>query len=171
MDAGGSEREFERRLALLENERAILRRLYSYPPAIDYGGDDAWANCFTEDGVFDVRDRSGTTSRVLRGRVELADFAARFSRPPERWHKHLVIEPLIDVEGQIAHVSSYFAVLVEHDGAPRLWVFGRYHDTLARETDGAWRFSRRIVEVESVDGVVPLLANTHEPGGAAVPGA
>ena len=41
----------------------------------------------------------GDVARVVRGREALADFAAHFSRPPEGWHKHLVIEPLIEVEG------------------------------------------------------------------------
>src|SRR5581483_10804353 len=102
--------DIEARLALLEDERQILRLLHTYPPAIDYGGDEAWADCFTDDGVFDSRDRIGGNGRVLRGRAELLDFARRFSRPPARWHKHLIVEPLVDVDGDTAHATSYFAV-------------------------------------------------------------
>lgn len=153
----------EQRLALLEDERAILRNLHAYPPAIDHGGDEAWADCFTDDGIFDSRGKSGTT-RVLKGREALADFARQFARPPARYSKHLIVEPLIDVDGDVAHSSSYFAVLVDFEDRPCVWVFGRYSDTLARCPDGKWRFSERIAQVESVDERVPLLAYTHTPG-------
>jgi hypothetical protein len=157
------ETELARRLALLEDERAILRTLHTYPHSIDYGRESDWVGCFTADGVFDVRDKSGTTGRVVAGHDELAEFAAGFSRPPARWHKHLLLEPLIDVEGDTARASAYFTVLVEHEHAPVPWVFGRYRDTLVREPDGAWRFRERIAEVESVRPGVPPLAFTRQP--------
>ena len=49
--------ESVRRLAALEAERAILRTLYRYGHSIDYGLEQEWVDCFTEDGVFDVRRR------------------------------------------------------------------------------------------------------------------
>src|SRR5947209_2354350 len=98
----------EQRLARLEDERAILRNLHAYPPAIDHGGDEAWADCFTEDGIFDSRSGDGGTTRVLQGREALTDFASRFARPPERHSKHLILEPLIEVDGDTAHSTSYF---------------------------------------------------------------
>jgi hypothetical protein len=154
----------EQRLALLEDERAILRNLHAYPPAIDHGGDEAWADCFTDGGIFDSRDNTGGTTRVLQGREALTDFARHFARPPSRYSKHLILEPLIDVDGDTAHSTSYFAVLVDFEDRPCVWVFGRYTDTLARCGDGKWRFAKRIAQVESVDRRVPLLAYTHTPG-------
>jgi SnoaL-like domain len=155
----------EQRLALLEDERAILRNLHAYPPAIDHGGDEAWADCFTEDGIFDSRGRDDGTTRVLRGREALIDFARHFARPPARHSKHLILEPLIHVDGDSAQATSYFAVLVDFEDRPCVWVFGRYTDTLARCADGKWRFSKRIAQVESADQRVPLLAYTHRPEG------
>ena len=67
----------------------------------------------------------------VAGRAELAAFIAEHTRPPDPAHKHLVIEPLIDVDGANATCVSYFAVLMHHDDAPLLRVFGRYHDRLA----------------------------------------
>jgi hypothetical protein len=160
------EEELARRLALLEDERAILRTMHAYPHAIDYGRESAWVDCFTEDGVFDVRDKTGTTARVVAGRDELVAFAAGFSRPPDRWHKHLLIEPLIEVDGDTARASAYFAVLVEHEDAPVPWVFGRYRDTLVRGSDGGWRFRERISEVESVRPGMPPLAFSRQPAGS-----
>jgi hypothetical protein len=69
-----------------------------------------------------------------------------------------VIEPLIEVGGDVASATSYFAVLRDEESRPALWVFGRYRDTLVRCGDGRWRFSLRIAEVESVDTRYPSLA-------------
>jgi ketosteroid isomerase-like protein len=147
------------RVQLLEDERAILAALHSYGHAIDYGDEERYLDLWTDDAAFDARGRSpGDVTRVVRGREALADFAARFSRPPEGWHKHLVIEPLIEVEGDSASATSYFAVLREEGSQPILWVFGRYRDTLVRCADGRWRFSLRIAEVESVDTRYSSLA-------------
>ena len=62
-----------------------------------------------------------------------------------------MIEPLVDVAGDVATATSYFAVLRDEGSQPILWVFGRYLDTLVRCPDGRWRFSLRIAEVESAD--------------------
>jgi hypothetical protein len=70
----------------------------------------------------------------------------------------LVFEPLIDIDGDVADVRSYLAVVRDDDGTPVLWVFGRYRDTLVRCADGKWRFRERVAEVESVLSRLPSLA-------------
>lgn len=147
------------RVQLLEDERAILGALHAYGHAIDYSDEERYGDLWTDDAAFDARGRvPGDVGRVVRGREALADFAAHFSRPPQGWHKHLVIEPLIEVEGDAASATSYFAVLRDEGDQPILWVFGRYRDTLVRCADGRWRFSLRIAEVESADRRYPSLA-------------
>jgi 3-phenylpropionate/cinnamic acid dioxygenase small subunit len=54
--------DLEARIALLEDEQAILKNLYRYGHSIDYGDEEAWVDCFTEDGVFDVRATSSASS-------------------------------------------------------------------------------------------------------------
>ena len=151
--------DLERRVALLEDERAILRRLFAYGHAIDYGDEEAWTNCFAENGVFDIRTRlEGTPNMKVSGRAELRAFVGRHTRAPERWHKHMLVEPAIDVEGDTARSDSYFAVLMEHEEMPILRVFGRYRDRLVRGTDGEWRFLERIAEIESMRrGLPPFI--------------
>jgi hypothetical protein len=152
-------RTLARRVALLEDERAVLRTLHAYGHAIDHGDEDTWVDLFTEDAVFEARSRNPSdVRRVTRGRDDLATFAAHFSRPPDGWHKHLVFEPLIDIDGDVADVRSYLAVVRDDDGTPVLWVFGRYRDTLVRCADGKWRFRERVAEVESVLSRLPSLA-------------
>ena len=148
--------DLEARLSLLEDERAILRNLHAYGQAIDYGDEATWVDCFTEDGVFDVRARlSHQPNRVVQGRESLEEFISRHTRAPELWHKHLLVEPLITVDGDTATCSSYLAVVMEHDDEPILRVFGRYRDTLARSPDGRWRFVERIADVESMRRGLP----------------
>jgi hypothetical protein len=156
--------DLERRLALLEDERAIVRLLHSYGHAIDYGDEEAWANCFAEDGVFDIRTRlEGTPNMKISGRSELRSFVSRHTRAPERWHKHMLVEPVITVEGDDARSEAYFAVLMEHEDMPVLRVFGRYRDRLVRGDDGAWRFRERVAEIESMRrGLPPFIEGRPE---------
>src|SRR3954463_7097727 len=92
--------DIEARLALLEAERGVLQTLYRYGHSIDYGDEEAWVDCFTEDGVFDVRARlSHQPNRFLGGGEQLRAFIQRHPRARELWHMHLRIEPLIEVDG------------------------------------------------------------------------
>ena len=144
--------ELTRRLAALEAERGVLAALYQYGHALDYGAEADWVDCFAAAAHYEVRERgAGTTDSVRSydGRDELAAFAAGHTRAPERFHKHLVADPLIAVDGDRAMVTSYFLRLDEVGGERVVYAFGRYHDELARCADGRWRFAVRIAEVES----------------------
>ena len=144
------------RLALLEDERAILRTLNAYGHAIDYGDEASWVDCFTEDGSFDVRARlPHQPNRLIQGRDELRAFIAGHTRAPELWHKHLLVEPFVEIDGDSATCASYLAVVMEHEDEPVLRVFGRYRDRLVRCPDGRWRFLERIAEVESMRRGLP----------------
>ena len=68
----------------------------------------------------------------VEGQAALKEFIAHHTRPPGLWHKHLVIEPLIDVDGDEASARSYFVVLVEHEGMPTVRVFGRPEELAER---------------------------------------
>lgn len=152
--------ELAERLARLEDERSILRTLYAYAHAIDYGDEAAWVDCFTEDGVFDIRARlSHQPNRIIQGRDQLHAFISSHTRAPELWHKHLLIEPVVEVDGDAATCVSYLAVVMEHEGEPLLRVFGRYRDRLARCPDGCWRFLERIAEVESMLRGLPAFVD------------
>ena len=147
----------EARLALLEDERAIARTLHTYGHTIDSGDEPGWLECFTADGVFAawVESPDEPWFRVA-GRDDLAAFIAEHTRPPDPAHKHLVIEPLIDVAAGTC--VSYFAVLMHYGGEPILRVFGRYHDRLERGEDGRWRFRERVAEIQSMKPGVPAFA-------------
>jgi hypothetical protein len=86
---------------------------------------------------------------VHRGHEELVRFAANHTRAPERFHKHLLVEPVIAVTGDTATASSYFVRVDDLAGVATIYAFGRYLDELVRGVDGRWRFAVRIAEVES----------------------
>jgi 3-phenylpropionate/cinnamic acid dioxygenase small subunit len=137
-------------LSVLLDERAILRTLHEYAHAMDYGLEAAWVDIFTADAVFDVVEIVGGR-RVHReeGRGELARYVAGYPKPPQ-FRKHVIVDPVVDVEGDQARVEAYWVLLERHDehGTPVVAAFGRYQDRLIR-TDGRWRIAERRAEVEA----------------------
>jgi SnoaL-like domain len=144
------------RLRVLEDERAILATLYRYGHALDYGLEADWIDCFAAHGRYELVYRSGGTGTAAgtrptsyQGHDELAGFAANHSRAPERFHKHLLIEPVVTIDGDRASAASYFLRVDDLDGERVIYAFGRYLDELARGADGRWRFTTRVAEIES----------------------
>lgn len=137
----------ERRIARLEDERAILDTLHRYGPAIDQGMADVWAGLFTEDGEFLCLGIAGEVIIREQGRAALAAWARAFAAGESRKMKHCLLDPVIAIDGDEARVESYFSNLVEHEDRrqpPHVRYMGRYRDRLLRGADGRWRFSQRV---------------------------
>jgi hypothetical protein len=134
----------------IADERAILRVLYTYGQAIDYGEEDKWVGLFTPDGIFHVELPGGRPPIHCAGRKELAAFVAVHPRAPAALHKHLLLNSVIDVRDNEAQAASYFQLLLDIDGKPETYCFGRYLDQLVRCEDGIWRFRKRVAQVQSM---------------------
>src|SRR5437763_14195016 len=134
----------------LLKERAIGRLLHEYAHAMDYGDEAAWVEVFTPDAVFDVVEVVGGR-RVHReeGRGDLARYVAGYPKPPA-FRKHVVVDPLVDVDGDHARVQAYWLLLQRDDenGHPLVVAFGHYDDRLVR-ADGRWRIAERRASVEA----------------------
>jgi hypothetical protein len=142
----------ERRLVLLEAREAVAATIRRYATALDYGEDDAWVDCFLEDGVFEVRYHTIEAIKVC-GHAALRPFVAAHSKAPGRWHKHITTQHEICIENDTATAQSYILRIDRDDrrnDVPTPWVFGRYIDKLTCCADGCWRFSYRIIELEGV---------------------
>jgi hypothetical protein len=141
------------RLQLLEDERAVLATLYRYGHALDYGAEADWLDCFTPDATYELRYPPGVAiigrPTTYRGHDALAAFVANHSRAPDRYHKHLLVEPVITLDGDLATGTSYFVRIDDDEGERVLYAFGRYLDELARGADRRWRFTSRVAEIES----------------------
>lgn len=163
--------ELKARIARLEDERAVITTLHRFTHYIDYGREPEFVELFTADGVFEVRHRQTGAIARRAGRAELSRYIAGHTRAPRRFHKHLLLQPVVALEGAIARVESYFAVLEEREGGPYVKTYGRYLDTLAKE-GGSWRFAERIAEVDvrqpdyrfGGDEAGPRSAGRHDPG-------
>ncbi len=149
----------ERRLGVLDDERAILSTLNTYGHTIDHGLKAQWLDCFAEDAVYKVQASGVALPELfgiaqpptgLRGRVALSAYIAKHSSAPVLWHKHCLSEPIIKLEGDSqASVESYFVRLDEDQNGAYILAFGRYRDQMVKSPDGKWRFKRRICEIES----------------------
>jgi hypothetical protein len=139
------------RVGALEDERAIHAVLHRYGHAIDYGLEQEWIDCFTPDAVFEIRARVTGRHMIASGTQQLAAFAARHTRAPGRFHKHLVADVLVTMNGREAHAESLYARLdATRDGHPYVFSFGRYRDRLRKCDDDVWRLCARIAESESL---------------------
>ena len=150
----------EERLKALEDRRDVLRTLHAYGHCLDYGDERGFMDCWTEDASLGW----SMFPEPLRGHARIREGFHRHTHAPDFWHKHLLAEPLIAVEGDLARVTSMFFRLdpYEDAGGPEIYAFGRYLDTLVRCPDGRWRFSERIVKKEgarNTDG--PPQADQH----------
>jgi SnoaL-like domain len=153
------------RLRRLEDERDIRVALDRYGHSIDYGLESAWVDCFTADGVYDLRLRvpvAGLQSTFPFAEVDpgglrftgaraLASFVAVHSRPPVAYHKHIVVDQVIVLDGDPdrARATSYFLRVDDLAGRREIVAFGRYIDRLVRCADSRWRFEERLVDLES----------------------
>jgi hypothetical protein len=138
----------EARLRVIESEREILRTLYQYGHALDYGPESEFLDVFTESACWIGTGRASQGYR-FEGRNGLVKLFRHHAHAPEIYLKHLLIEPRITVDETTASVASYFVRIDEHPDGPFIRVFGRYLDQLLECPDGRWRIEERICESES----------------------
>lgn len=137
--------DVEARLRLLEDERAITRTLYAYGHGIDYGDEALFLECWAEHAVLRWPGRA-----PIEGRTAISDAFRAHTHAPEAFHKHVLVEPRIDVHGDRATVDSYYVRLdAAPDRRPLVRSFGRYRDVLVRSNDERWRFVERVAENEA----------------------
>ena len=93
------------------------------------------------------------TLKFLPGRAVMdagtRDFAMTHTHAPDKYHKHLVHNCLIELHGDTADVVSY---MFRFDAGEReksyVWGMGRYLDKMRRDADGHWRILKRVTYIE-----------------------
>lgn len=110
--------------------------------AIDTGDGQRWASTFTEHGVF----RSPTYPEPLRGREQLAEFAAGFAVHNPGAH-HITANPCIDqrLGTDACHAKANLLIVrTNHEANVRIDRVTTVHDHLIREHDNL-RVAERVV--------------------------
>jgi uncharacterized protein (TIGR02246 family) len=113
-----------------EDRVEIIQLVARYNHAADARDAAAWADTFTEDGVF-IKD----AQPEVKGRTALLKNIRDL--PPTN-SRHWTLNFVIDGEGDRASMQADFALLCEN----RIEYTGRYANLL-RKVDGQWRFERR----------------------------
>ena len=125
----------------------IAELLYRYAELIDAGDFD---------GVGELLGRSSFMD--VSGAQRIAKlFATTTRRYPDHGNtprtRHLVLNPIVEVDGDTAESRSTFCVLQDTE-AVRIQpiVVGRYYDRFGRDDDG-WHFTERKVEIQMIGDV------------------
>lgn len=125
----------------------ITEMLYRYAELIDAGDFD---------GVGALLGRGNFMG--VAGPAAIAElFAATTRRFPEHGNRprtrHLVLNPIVDIDADSARARSTFVVVQQTDTvALQPIVVGRYADTFARDEHG-WYFTERTVDVEMIGDI------------------
>jgi 3-phenylpropionate/cinnamic acid dioxygenase small subunit len=125
----------------------ILDLIYRYAELIDAGDFD---------GVGELLSKArfgGPRTPTVSGAQNIAGiFAIPTKRFPDTGTpktRHLVLNPIVEVDGDTATARSTFCVLQATDVvAFGPIVAGRYYDRFARDAAGGWHFTERIADVE-----------------------
>ena len=155
-------------------DRAEIADLMArYLFAMDYHDADAYAECFTEDGVLDYA--MGTLQGREAIRAEARVFADKIAEVFKDWQgnpaklRHLVQHKAIRIDGDRAWNTGLWWEMTNGgpEGSLATPSFGTYEDELVR-VDGRWLFKRRKIYNEFLDGrhsgpANPVLAMEARP--------
>ena len=133
-------------------ERAILRTMNRYSRALDYCLADEWLDVFTQDARYETVLPDGSQFCLLTSRDEFIRFLDEYPHPPQHRQKHMLVNPVIEVDADVAQGDSGWLFFTSDPGGlrPRLVAFGRYVDGFERQ-DGVWRIAERRCETEAMD--------------------
>ena len=144
----------------MSDRSEILNLIYRYAELIDAGDFDA---------VGELLSRArfgGPRTPTVSGAANIAGiFAMTTKRFPDTgtpMTRHLVLNPIVEVDGDSATARSTFLVVQATESVPfQPIVAGRYYDTFARDagrdtfarTASGWHFTERIADVEMTGDV------------------
>jgi hypothetical protein len=134
---------------------AIARLVFGYAERLDAGDLAGMAALF--DGA-QLRTASGDGATFTGAAEVLAAFDGSVQRFEDGTPstKHVTTNLIVDADEEAATASarSYFTVLQSRPSLPlQPIVAGRYHDTFARDPDGRWHFTDRLITIEHVGDV------------------
>ncbi len=128
----------ERELARLLNKRAIEEAFLDYTRGVDRLDIDLIRDCFHPDAIDNhTRTVRGSIDNMLNWWLPL--------QPDREATQHFVTNQRIDLEGDTAHVETYFFCLIKLRGSDAATISGgRYVDRFEKRA-GKWKIALRVV--------------------------
>ncbi|MHB1138205.1 MAG: nuclear transport factor 2 family protein [Microthrixaceae bacterium] len=137
-------------LRTLLDRQEILDCLHRYARGVDRGDEALVRSAYHHDAMEDH-------GAYVGGVDGLVDFLAAAHRRFDAYQR-FVTNTTIELDGDVAHVESYYLCVLRRDETGRLLANGgRYVDRFERR-DGEWRIARRVVVMEwegTMDGGAP----------------
>ncbi|MGI9126269.1 MAG: nuclear transport factor 2 family protein [Mycobacterium sp.] len=133
-----------------EDRSEIQHLIYRYAELIDAGDFDAVGRLLGRAAF------GGARTATISGAANISGLFAMTTRRFEDGTpntRHLVLNPIVDIEGDTAGARSTFCVVQATGRLPlQPIVVGRYYDVFGRDQEG-WHFTERIADVEMVGDV------------------
>ena len=159
-------------LNLLADCSEIIELFARYAHTIDSYDRDGWANCFTDDGIFEVQAGEGGIRFV--GRKALQDFAEANIRlvPGTR---HAMTNHVIDIKGTRASHECTLTGMLSRPEKVYTFVSGWYESSVTK-VDDQWKINHRIAHVDNHENfkagefavhMQPMMGRIAENGTAA----
>ncbi len=123
-------------------EKLAIQELFArYAHAIDDLNPEAWVECFTPDGIFQVGTRAMRGQTALRGYADVHIEEIRC--------RHMMTNFLYEVNGDEATGQCSMLATLATAGGYKIFAQGRYVDRLVKH-EGAWRIAHRKVETDQL---------------------
>lgn len=122
----------------------IWRVMQRYGRGVDRCDRELLLSCYWDDAIEDHGSFIGTPA-------DFVDYAFGSTRGCKT-SIHSVLNHSCELDGDEAHVETYYLFVSTADKAPHLASFGRYVDHF-RKRNGEWRIANRICSIEGVFGL------------------
>ena len=123
-------------------EKLAIQELFArYAHAIDDLNPEAWVECFTPDGIFQVGTRAMRGQTALRGYADVHIEEIRC--------RHMMTNFLYEVNGDEATGQCSMLATLATAGGYKIFAQGRYVDRLVKH-EGTWRIAHRKVETDQL---------------------
>ena len=135
----------------MSDRTAITDLIYRYAELIDAGDFDGLGRLLGRASFGGPRTPTVSGAQNIAGLFAMT--TKRFPETGTPGTRHLVLNPIVEIDGDTASARSTFCVVQATDKiALQPIVVGRYYDTFTRAADG-WHFSTRIADVEMTGDV------------------
>jgi len=132
----------EQRVRRMEDESAIRRILIEYGAYLDAKDYHSYAGLFAHDGVWQGGFGTFTGPAAIE-KMLVDNLGAPEPGFVNKSNFHLLTNPIVEIEGDRAHVTSKYLFWTAVDNRPSPLLAGRYVDDFVRE-NGEWKIARRV---------------------------